>query len=720
VTQRIRLTRRRLAAVALLALVAGLVPSLRAHAAAPTGPTLPDFTNAPYQDSAPASFAYEVTSGGIQPGDVVSFSFLYNSKPGDRTHAVSFSTIAPGEVVGDIRVSTLPTSVLPAARCIGTGSQELFSAVANPFTQSVSVQLKLSSPIAAGTVLVYCFGSGTGLVGFPLAPGSGYSIAYTEPGGTVAAPYTVLASAGTEQVTVTDSGTDVTDAGLGGSHMGQYGSTYTVTLSGRPGTSYGFTAQGFDTVSYAPDHDAGTKPEISGVPGTTPTPGCSPGAGTFCTDSQGMAQGTMTITSNNPNPEYFAISGQQLSAGEPEPGLLSFTAGPSGASLPAPTPTGTQTSSSSSSSSGGPTPASTFDVGCTGNQHPLVTQHGLGSSEFFDLFSKTLMPAASTMCSRISNLMTFYGVTDELGLQSLFGNPDGPFAFVGTDRAMSSTEQAQDKPPTPPGNTISQIPVTLEPVVVTYNLNATGCSVGTLKLRSQVLSAIFTGRVTRWNDPLLTADNLGLSSCNLPILVAHDIGVTSSILKDYMSKRVPAWAPYRQPELADSWPGSAPVACTSNGSRPMALCVSGKPGMIGYGFYREIVPAGLPVAAVDNPTGFWAGAAPSDVLDGCTAAAGSGTAANPVVPAAANQDWSNASLTDTALPNSYPICTFDFVVAATSCRNPHTLISYQSLVAFLDAALSDYAQLQLPGAGFAKLPGSITSLSHSGTDGLTC
>ncbi|HXA27546.1 MAG TPA: substrate-binding domain-containing protein [Candidatus Angelobacter sp.] len=711
-TRRIGLTRRRVVAVVLLALLGGLVgTTLHAGAAAPTGASLPDFTSAPYQGSAPASWAFEVTSGGIQPGQSVRFSFLSNGKPGDRTHSVSFGSIYSGEVAGEIKVAQLPVSVIPGNMCLGTGSQGMFSAVPNPYTQTVDAQLTLSAPVVAGTVLVYCFTSN--VVGFPLASGGGYSIAYTEPGGTVAAGYSVLAAtATTEQVSITDSGADVTDAGLGGSHIGLYDTAYGISVTGRPGSTYFFNGQVYDTAAFTRDDNGGTV-TVKGAAAALPTPGCSPGPGTLCTDSSGTATGTVTITSKNPNPDYAIITGALGAQGETEPSAVSLTAGPKGASVPAPTSTAVPTVAPS-----GPAAPPTFDVGCnTHSAKALATTRGLGSREFFDLFSQRLMPAASVECNLLSNLMSFYGVTDELGLRTMFGSGDSPFAFVGTDRSLSSTEQAKYKPAT---GTISQIPVSLEPVVVTYNLNAQGCNVGSLNLRSQVLSAIMLGQVTRWNDKLITADNLGLASCNLPILVAHDIGTTSSIVKDYMSKRVPAWAPYRQPELADSWPGGAPVACTSNGSRPMALCVSGKPGMIGYGFYRDIVPVGLPVAAVDGPTGFWSGASPAAVLDGCTAAAGTDTAANPVVPAQTSSDWSNASLTDTALPSSYPICSFDFVVAATTCTDPHVLTSYQALVAFLDAALSQYAQVQLPDAGFAKLPGSIVSLSQTGTTALSC
>jgi len=718
-TRRIRPTRRRVAALFILTLVGVLVPTtLRAGAAAPSGASLPDFGNAPYQNSAPSTWAFQVTSGGIQPGQTVRFSFLANGKPGDRAHSVSFASLAPGDVQGDIRVAQLPVSVVPGTMCLGTGSQGMSSAVANPYTQTIDLQPTLTAPIVAGTVLVYCFQSN--IVGFPLSAGAGYSIAYTEPGGTVEAPYSVLAAtATTEQVAISEaqSGTDVTDAGLGGSHLAVYGTTYAMSLKGRPSSTYVFSGQGYDTATFVRDAASGTTVDVEGTAGSLPTPGCTPGPGQFCTDANGAASGTVTVTSKNPNPEYAIITGALGAQGETEPSAVSLTAGPSGATLspPTPTPAGTPTAS------GGNAP-STFDVGC--NVHAakaMAETKGLGSTEFSDLFRQRLMPAAATECSLLSNLMTFYGVTDELGLSTMFGNGDSPFAYVGTDRPLSSTEQAKYKPAT---STISQIPVALEPVVVTYNLNAQNCNVGTLQLRSQVLSAILLGQVTRWNDSLITADNGGpqgqLAKCNLPILVAHDIGTTSAIIKDYLSKRIPAWAPYRQAELADSWPGGAPVACTSNGSRPMALCVSGKPGMIGYGFYRDIAPAGLPVADVDNPTGFWSGTSPASVLDGCTAAAGTDTVSNPSVPASASGDWSNASITDTALPGSYPICTFDFVVTATTCRDPHVLTSYQSLVAFLDSALSDYAQRDLPGSGFAKLPGSITTLSQTGTNALQC
>jgi ABC-type phosphate transport system substrate-binding protein len=254
--------------------------------------------------------------------------------------------------------------------------------------------------------------------------------------------------------------------------------------------------------------------------------------------------------------------------------------------------------------------------------------------------------------------------------------------------------------------------------VVTYDLN--GCQVGNLTLRSQVLSLILMGKITSWNDPLLRQDNPGLASCNLPILVAHDIGVTSSILKDYLSKRNSQWTAYRAPQLSQAWPGSSPVSCTANGTRPMALCVAGRPGTLGYGFYRDIVDAGLPIAQVDGPAGAWDNK--NSILDGCTAAAGDKNAPNPfaLMPPTASGDWGNTSLTDTAQPGAYPICSFDFIVAATGCRYSHSIVNYHALAAFLESVLSDYTQTQLPSHRFAQLPPSLQAFSTAGAKLLTC
>jgi phosphate transport system substrate-binding protein len=252
--------------------------------------------------------------------------------------------------------------------------------------------------------------------------------------------------------------------------------------------------------------------------------------------------------------------------------------------------------------------------------------------------------------------------------------------------------------------------VLIEPIVVSYNLNATGCTNTNVKLRGAVLSAIFTGAVTSWSSPVITTDNPGLKSCNLPILVAHDIGYTSVVLKDYMSKTVSLWNAYKQPQLASAWPGTAPVSCTANGSTAMALCVAGQPGTIGYGYYRDMVGAGLQFAALEaataapgTPVDFMA--SPLDTATGCTAAAVN----NPTIPTTTSSDWSNTSLTD--MPLAYPLCAFDYIVAPSRC---HFTAGFGALRAFFGAILTEHVQEELPAQGFAALPAHVIDISRAG------
>jgi ABC-type phosphate transport system substrate-binding protein len=158
----------------------------------------------------------------------------------------------------------------------------------------------------------------------------------------------------------------------------------------------------------------------------------------------------------------------------------------------------------------------------------------------------------------------------------------------------------------------------------------------------------------------------------------------------------------------------------------MAMCVLGRPGMIGYGFYGAIHGAGLPIAQVDNPAGQFYTA---PVQDGCTVAAdGPPNPAqpgatltgqpNPVVPANTTSDWSNASLTDAAW--GYPICSFDFIVLPSHVCQNNVYHDAEVARAFLNSALTDYTQRILTSHGFAALPGSITSMEKSGIDAIGC
>src|ERR1700733_10657572 len=76
--------------------------------------------------------------------------------------------------------------------------------------------------------------------------------------------------------------------------------------------------------------------------------------------------------------------------------------------------------------------------------------------------------------------------------------------FGGTDGPMTMDQMTQA-----PGR-IYHIPMVMGAVAVAYNLP--GVDKG-LKLTPDILAGIFLGKITQWNDPLITAQNPGV---NLP------------------------------------------------------------------------------------------------------------------------------------------------------------------------------------------------------------
>jgi ABC-type phosphate transport system substrate-binding protein len=568
----------------------------------------------------------------------------------------------------------------------------------------------MGQTFAPNTPLDFCVNA---MVGFASAPGAGYSLLYSEPSGTTKATYTVTAQTTPQSHSthILDGARDVTSAGIGGLAPAVVGSTYVLKLVGQPTTtpssSYRLNVNIYNVETTNVDQAAkltftgGTVLPGGGAPST-----CVSGAGQVCVGPDGTGTTNMTLTGVD-YPVYVTIGsagGQQ----EPVNTLISITMAPVHAAPPTPRPTPTP---SPTPVGGGPAPGFINDCRPSGGDIA-----GLGSVEVLTALSHGILPAFATECAALGANVSFYASTDSVALAALIGATAGPYTYIGMDRALTSSEWSQASASQANGSSLQQFPIYLDPLVVTYNIGS--CSISPVQLGSSTLSSIFNGTFTNWNQVP------GMTSCNLPILVAHDIDTASFIFKDYLSKRNPTWHAYKQPQLATSWPGNATVACTANGSEAMAMCVLGRPGMIGYGFYGAIHAAGLPVAQVDSAAGFYTG----PVQAGCTAAADGppnpaqpGTLTgqpNPVVPSSTQADWSNASLSDSAW--GYPICAFNFITLPSHLCQNNVYHDPQVTKAFLEGVLTDYTQKILVAHGFAALPTSVMNLEASGISSIAC
>ncbi|MDE3026111.1 MAG: phosphate ABC transporter substrate-binding protein PstS, partial [Acidobacteriota bacterium] len=122
-----------------------------------------------------------------------------------------------------------------------------------------------------------------------------------------------------------------------------------------------------------------------------------------------------------------------------------------------------------------------------------------------------------------------------------------------------------------------QIPWALSATSVIYNLPGAR---SLLHVNGPTLEKIFSGRITRWNDPALKALNPGVRLPSTRITTVHrsDGSGTTYNFTDYLSSVSAAWKSKVGNGVAVSWP----TGTSGRGSSGVAAQVSQTPGAIGY------------------------------------------------------------------------------------------------------------------------------------------
>ena len=116
---------------------------------------------------------------------------------------------------------------------------------------------------------------------------------------------------------------------------------------------------------------------------------------------------------------------------------------------------------------------------------------------------------------------------------------------------------------------ILHIPTVLGAVVITYNLADVSQP---LRFTPDVIADIFLGKIKKWSDPKIKADNSGVSFPNSDITVVHrsDSSGTSAVFTDYLSKVSPEWKEKVGSGASPNWPAKA--VRSSAPSRPPRCC----------------------------------------------------------------------------------------------------------------------------------------------------
>jgi phosphate transport system substrate-binding protein len=170
---------------------------------------------------------------------------------------------------------------------------------------------------------------------------------------------------------------------------------------------------------------------------------------------------------------------------------------------------------------------------------------------------------------------------------------DATVDFGATDGPMTDEQLAAAK-----NGPILHIPTALGVVVPTYNLPGL---TQPLRFSPETLAGIYLGEITRWSDPLLRADNPGVTLPDRPILVVHrsDGSGTTYIWTDYLSEVSPKWKSTVGRGTSVNWP----VGLGAKGNEGVAGEVKQNPYSIGYVELIYAIQNRLGVGAVKNRAG---------------------------------------------------------------------------------------------------------------------
>ena len=213
------------------------------------------------------------------------------------------------------------------------------------------------------------------------------------------------------------------------------------------------------------------------------------------------------------------------------------------------------------------------------------------------------------------------------------------------DFGASDAPMTDDELKASPGAVV-HIPTVLGAVVVTYNL--TGVS-SALRFSPDVLADIFLGKITKWNDARIKADN---ADANLPaadISTVHrsDASGTSYVFTDYLSKVSAEWKEKAGANKSPKWIGGI----GGKGNEGVTGQVKQTPNTIGYVELAYAVQNKLPLAMIKNKAGNFV--EPS--IDAVTAAAAGALASTP--------DDLRVSITNADGGTAYPISSYTYILA---------------------------------------------------------
>ena len=216
-----------------------------------------------------------------------------------------------------------------------------------------------------------------------------------------------------------------------------------------------------------------------------------------------------------------------------------------------------------------------------------------------------------------------------------------------------------------------QFPTVIGGVVPVVNIE--GVAPGQLKLDGATLANIYLGKITKWNDPAITALNAGVTLPDAPIttIFRSDGSGTTFNFASYLAAVSPEWKAGPGVDKSIKWPTAA-TGAGGKGNEGVASNVARAKNSIGYVEYAYAKQNKMSHTQLKNAAGNFVQPSAESFA------------------AAGNADWKgtpgfNIVLTNQADSNAWPISAATFILIHTKPTNPDNV---KNTLKFFDWAYS--------------------------------
>jgi phosphate transport system substrate-binding protein len=270
-------------------------------------------------------------------------------------------------------------------------------------------------------------------------------------------------------------------------------------------------------------------------------------------------------------------------------------------------------------------------------------------------------------------------------------------AVIGASDAYLSDEVAAQNPE------MLDIPVAISAQTINYNLP--GLNGQHVKLDGPVLARIYTGQITKWNDPAILAMNPGVklpAATIVPVRRADGSGDTF-IFTQFLDFATETWEDSPGFGTDITWPKVAgEVAATGNAGMVKTLAATPySVGYVGVSYADDTAKAGLGTAAIRNQNDKF-------LLPTTQTIADAAAELDPRTP-----PYERITLVYAPGDNSYPLINYEYVVVSKTQPNSETAQALRDFLNWTIATDGGNAAKYLNPVHFIPLPDFIRALSEA-------